>query len=247
MGLAVPPTPHPMAKTVIWVHGDKGGTGKTTTAKALAHWLRSLDIPVVGIETDARNPDFHRSYGRELHVERLNVRDEDAWFGMIDVIHDHPEHAVLVDLPAGAGGDLAEYGKPVLDGLADLKRRLWVVWVLNGQPSVLAGLKAGLADLRGYDYRLVLLKNGFFGDDEAFGFLRDEKAVALVKDVGAVVGHFPRLAPSVYDAALAANASFRELLDPDGSPLRYAHRIALARWLKDAADSFGTLASVDPS
>ena len=47
---------------IIFIHGDKGGVGKSQTAMTLTDYLLSRGQSVRPIDTDTRNPDFARMF-----------------------------------------------------------------------------------------------------------------------------------------------------------------------------------------
>ena len=228
-----------MGKPVIIMHGDKGGAGKSTAARAMLHWLLTNKIPCVAVEMDARNPDVHRTYRNDVSVTLLNAREKAGWMDLIDFIDEHPDELVLIDFPAGAGGEMSEFGSTLLDALVDLKRPLWVFWMINRGKSGLRALSASLDDLKAHSINLVVVKNGFFGDEDRFVRYGEHAVAKKVEEVGGDVVWFPALHDGTFDAVDDANISFAAALDGGREhPLRYSHRMELGGWLRSTSALF---------
>jgi len=62
-------------KRLIFVHGDKGGTGKSHVAQTTAAAFRAAGISLDLIDGDSKNPGLYRSFsGKPDEVMRFNIR-----------------------------------------------------------------------------------------------------------------------------------------------------------------------------
>jgi hypothetical protein len=229
-----------MGKPVIIFHGDKGGVGKSTAARAFAHWVGENGIACSVVEMDARNPDIYRTYGRALSVSVLDARQHASWLDLVDFVEAYPEACVMIDFPAGAGGEMADFGESLLAALSDLGRPLWVFWLINRGKSGLRALSAALDDLAAHRFNLVVVKNGFYGDEDRFVRYSEHAVAEGVQSIGGRVAYMPALHDGVFDAVDDANLSFAEALDAGrDKPLRYSHRMELGAWLRRTSAMFG--------
>jgi hypothetical protein len=227
-----------MKPPVIICHGDKGGVGKTTVARCLMHWLRGKSLAACGFDTDARNPDFYRSYRSGGVPLVVDIRQGDAWLELVDGVEANADKVVVIDFPAGAGGDLADLGGPFFSALRELDRPLWIVWVLNRQMACLTALAAALEDLDGVPFKLVVVKNGYFGRSEEFGLFDTSDVRRQVDGIGASVFWLPSLLDVVYYAADQSNLPLADLVDRASSPLSFSKRVSLGDWLGSVAGEF---------
>jgi hypothetical protein len=227
-----------MGRPVVIFHGDKGGVGKSTAARAFLHWTLEREIDCSAVEMDARNPDLFRTYQRVRNVTLLNVRQKAAWMELVDLLAERPE-MVVVDFPAGAGGEMSEFGPPLLDALTDLGRPLWIFWMINRGKSGLRALSATLDDLAGHPLKLVVVKNGFYGEEERFERYSEHAVAEKVADAKGTVAYFPNLQDTVFDAVDDANLAFDEALaGTEEFKLRYSHRMELQGWLRQTGVFF---------
>lgn len=95
------------AAPLIVIGGDKGGVGKSFQARVLTWQLQLHCIPLALCDGDERNAHLERHYTSLLSTVRFDARSEAGWTSMFNHLDNVTAvHAVLVDLPAGAGGIL---------------------------------------------------------------------------------------------------------------------------------------------
>ncbi|QHL91636.1 hypothetical protein GVO57_13550 [Sphingomonas changnyeongensis] len=93
-----------VAGCIVLVDGDKGGVGKSFTARSITGHLLSSGTRVHCFDGDYRNGSLERHYRNHCAVQRLDLRSEDGFsdfYDTLDMIE--PRTVVLCDLPAGAG------------------------------------------------------------------------------------------------------------------------------------------------
>lgn len=155
---------------VIYVGGDKGGTGKSLTAM-LAVWYflsyyhkhgkRPEDRPIL-IETDGSNGDVYRAYENERDVDRIKVNADKirGWEAIIDIVDSAGERPVVINSGARNTEAVAAFGE-MLEGLEGIT----VFWVINDQRDSVDLLGKFLSVIPS---PAVVVKNGLFGDDSDF-------------------------------------------------------------------------------
>lgn len=121
----------------IVIGGDKGGVGKSFEARTLTWQLNMLGIPLALGDGDERNAHLERHYSGSFSTVRFDARSEAGWTTMFNHLDTIPSgHAVVVDLPAGAGGILHREAARLIAN-EDLGMPTLHVWVADpGEDSV---------------------------------------------------------------------------------------------------------------
>lgn len=142
-------------KRIFFVHGDKGGVGKTEAAKRMAAVLLEAGRAVTLVDGDNKNPGLHAAFQHSgLDVQRVNVMLPAGRDALFDVIAES-RGDVLIDLPA-RGSDVTE--RLSRDGasedgfslellLAEIKAELIIIFVIDQTRAPLAALRDELAAL----------------------------------------------------------------------------------------------------
>lgn len=166
----------PLVTRFVFVHGDKGGVGKSMVASVLTDQIMQADLAVAVIDADTRNPDVIRMF-KESNCEKiqLNLRVSDGWMDVMDFVHKHPGHTFIVSTPAGIGENM----KTEFDDFVAFLRRfnknghrvelhLW--WVLNHLPDSVNLLNAALEAHPDQFDKIVVVRNNVFGLPDDFIF-----------------------------------------------------------------------------
>ena len=83
---------------IHFIGGEKGGVGKSLTARVLAQYMIDKEIPFIGFDTDRSHGALMRFYSGYAspvvmdHYEALDV--------IVEAAAEQPERRVLVDLAA---------------------------------------------------------------------------------------------------------------------------------------------------
>lgn len=155
---------------VVVVDGDKGGVGKSFLATMLSEaLLGDLDQPML-IDADDRNPSLRRQLGSagQYNIRQMPVRTEDEWMALIDVLAERQDVPTLIDLPAGAGRWISQYGDMVIDGLQSLGRPVHYVWTLDQNNDALQSLAACMPHILAISASLLVVKNGKDAEEHLF-------------------------------------------------------------------------------
>lgn len=92
---------------VHFIGGEKGGVGKSLTARLLAQYLIDNSIPFSGFDLDQSHTTFSRFY-RE-YTTPLNVDDYESLDHILEFADQHPGHDIIVDLAAQTAGRLGKW------------------------------------------------------------------------------------------------------------------------------------------
>lgn len=201
----IPTLEAPTSSKIHLIGGEKGGVGKSMTARLLAQYFIDRDIRFTGFDTDRSHGSlmrFYADYASPVLVDRYEALD-----AIIETAIEHAGQRVLVDLAAQTHDPLAKWmdESGVLD-LADVSGVGVYYWHVmdSGRDSV--DLLHRLLDRFGQRLRYVLVKNHLRGDD--FSQLERSGELARALALGALVIDLKRLHDSVAQKIDATNASF---------------------------------------
>lgn len=137
--------------TVIFSHGDKGGTGKSTIATALVDYCVTHNRPVGLIEGDKRYPDVGLRYVEEVPTEHVDLNQsgnrEEAAIQLLDHIENITSgeiETVVVNLPGSASQTLDTIGDILIQTLDDAGHSCHMTYALGYQQGATDGLKQSM-------------------------------------------------------------------------------------------------------
>jgi hypothetical protein len=187
-------------RRIVAFHGDKGGVGKSTMARATLDYHLRNDHVVTAVDADTQNPQLHRYYKNATDVHRIDVFSRDGYDQILDLFAES-EGDLLVDLPAGSGRTLKslmqDFG--LGDALNDLNARMTLAFGINRVKDSVIALKDTLLLTEGLPVDYVVIKNLYFGGADRFERYDNSKTRQAIYDNGGVELHMPELFDSVYD------------------------------------------------
>lgn len=219
--------------------GSKGGVGKSMTALAAIDHLVTIGKPVLFVETDTDNPDVWRCLQRDpanaggefldgVLLQAVSLDEKDGWMDLVNVIHDHPDHFVVINTAARMSSIIRKYGGILLESLPELGRKLIGLWLINRQRDGMDQLEAFLELFAGHTVHVV--RNGLFGVESKFELYNTSELRAQIEATGGKSLTLPdladRIADALYTERLAISDAMRKM--PIGN------RGELTRWRKEA-------------
>lgn len=187
-------------RKIIFVHGDKGGVGKTEAAKRTAAVLSDPSLTLV--DGDAKNPGLFAAFSSSsAPVRRHNVLKtaglEELFETLASVNGD-----VLIDLPAGASaatermtsGGSAEGTIDLELLMSEIKAQPVVIFVIDQNREPIAALRDELQAFP-EDTKWIIVRNTY--EDRAFDVFEASQTKQAVEERGGIVIDMARLDPSV--------------------------------------------------
>ena len=218
---------------IHFIGGEKGGVGKSLTARVLAQYMIDREIPFMGFDTDRSHGAllrFYDGYASAIVLDHYAALDV-----IVEAAAEQPERRVLVDLAAQTHDPLLRW---IEDGgvlnLADemgISVHYWHV-MDNGKDSV--DLLRKLLDRFGTGIKYVLVRNQIRGND--FSVLEQSGEQARALSLGAKIVSIKRLQEGVMQKIDAGSSSFwkaKTANDPDGGGLGLMDRQRVKMWLRD--------------
>ena len=232
--------------SVVIVHGDKGGVGKSHVAITYTEYLLSRKLPVLVIETDTRNADVARVFKAAagagiIGLEYLNLRDGSAWLDLINKLDVEEAADVVISLPGQIGGVVSDMAPSLLAALKEMGRKLAVLWVMDRGLDSITLLKLAIASFS-EAAQLVAVRNLYWGASGQFSRWADSKTRKEFLAAGGAEMELPDLSDRVTDVTVKSvpPIPFSEYADR-GALMGERH--ALRTWLSEAFAAFDAVAN----
>ena len=226
--------------SINFIGGEKGGVGKSVTARVLAQYFIDKGIPFTGFDTDRSHHSFNRFYSD--FASPVVVDSYEGLDLIVNAFEDNPDQSVIVDLAAQTSAPLAKWiaDSSLFELFAEMgiTINLWHV-MDDGRDAV--DLLGRLVDAYGTGPNYIVVQNHGRGSD--FVLLRNSYALQKAQAVGAQVIELPRL----HDASMRKidqhNTSFWKATNDRDSPdaLGLLERQRVKTWLKNCYEIFGKL------
>ena len=218
---------------IHFIGGEKGGVGKSLTARVLAQYFIDKSIPFIGFDTDRSHGAlirFYADYASPVvmdHYEALDV--------IVEAATEQPERRVLVDLAAQTHEPLVRWMDEV--GVINMADELGMTihyWHVMDAGKDSVDLLGKLLDRFGTGLKYVLVRNQIRGND--FSVLEQSGQQQRALDFGAKIVSIRRLHEGVVQKIDAGSSSFwkaKNAADPTGGGLGLMDRQRVKMWLRD--------------
>ena len=213
-----------MAKRIYLIGGSKGGVGKSMVTMSTVDYLQQQGETVLLIESDTGNPDVWKAYKETTETELVNLDDADGWIQLVNLCDSHPESVVVVNSAARNNQGVSAYGETLNGTLAELKRTLITLWVINRQRDSLELLKEYMDAIP--NAVIHVFRNGYFGDEKKFELYNGSKLKTAIEERGGKSVTFPDLADRVSDDLYSKRISIAAAL----KEFPIGNRAELSRW-----------------
>ena len=217
--------------SIRFIGGEKGGVGKSLTARLLAQYMIDQQIPFLGFDTDRSHGALLRFY--EGFASPVVLDKREAFDVVVEAATENPERRILVDLAAQTHDPLVQWIDDA--GVIELAQELGVTltyWHVMDAGKDSVDLLGKLLDRFGASLQYVLVRNQVRGGDFAVldqSGLQD-KAMAL----GAKVITLKKLHEGVVNKIDADSSSFWKATQSEPGGLGLMDRQRLKMWLRDA-------------
>ena len=213
-----------MAKSIYLIGGSKGGVGKSLVMMATVDYLEERGESVLLIESDTSNPDVWKAYKESTETELINLDEADGWIQLVNLCDSKPDSVVVINTAARNNKGVSAYGETLNSTLAELKRKLVTLWVINRQRDSLELLKEYMDAIPNSAVHVV--RNGHFGEEKKFELYNGSKLRRAVEERGGQSVTFPDLADRVSDDIYSKRMSIAVAL----KELPIGNRAELTRW-----------------
>lgn len=226
--------------SINFIGGEKGGVGKSVTARILAQYFLDTGKAFTGFDTDRSHNSFTRFYpdfASPVVVDSFEGLDVIA-----EAFETNPEQNVIVDLAAQTAAPLARWihDSELFEVLGDLRVAInfWHV-IDEGKDSVnlLADLMASVGTTPNY---IIVLNHGRGSD---FSLMQSSSAMLQALAFGARVIELPHLQDASMRKIDRQSASFWSAVHErsETDSLGILERQRVKTWLRKAYAGFDTL------
>lgn len=226
--------------SINFIGGEKGGVGKSVTARVLAQYFIDKEIPFTGFDTDRSHHSFNRFYAR--YASPVVVDSYESLDLIVHAFEDNPSQNVIVDLAAQTSASLRKWIQDA--SLFDLFAEMGIavnLWHVMDDGRDAVDLLGELVDTYGAGPNYIVVQNQGRGSN--FVLLHNSHALQKAEILGAHVIELPRL----HDASMRKidqhNTSFwKAIHDRDSADaLGMLERQRVKTWLKNCYDVFAQL------
>jgi len=226
--------------SINFIGGEKGGVGKSVTARVLAQYFIDRSRPFVGFDTDRSHSSFTRFY--EGFASPVVVDSFEGLDSIVNGFETQPQQSVIVDLAAQTLAPLSSWIKE--SDLFDVFKELGVAvnfWHVLDDGRDSTDLLGKLIDTFGTRPNYIVVQN--YGRGSDFGMLLGSQALAKATAAGAHVIAMPRLHETSMRKIDAQNTSFWKAVNDKAGPnaLGLLERQRVKTWLATAYAAFDTL------
>lgn len=225
-----------MRKSILFVHGDKGGVGKSTySGLAVDYLIQKGDGDVIVIEGDEKIDDVARRYEGVTGVTGMIVNlarpdfSEEAILGLFEEIERARGNHVVINLPSGGSSTIDAQAEIVMPTVRSLGYEVYVAWLIGAdEDSVTLAEESALcwkAD------RKIAVPNEKEGNPEKFPWYQSGVRKEWLES-GGLEGVLPCLTERV---AIKARTIPGRYSDLERSPeLFIVERSSVFRWVRKA-------------
>ena len=226
--------------SINFIGGEKGGVGKSVTARVLAQYFIDHNRAFTGFDTDRSHSSFTRFY--EGYASPVVVDSFEGLDTIVNGFESNPEQNVIVDLAAQTLAPLARWIKE--SDLLDVFDELGVAvnfWHVLDDGKDSSELLGTLIDTFGTRPNYIVVQN--YGRGSDFGMLLASSSLAKATAAGAQVITLPRLHEASMRKIDAHNSSFwKAVNDREGAhALGLLERQRVKSWLATCYAAFDTL------
>lgn len=225
---------------VHFIGGEKGGVGKSMTARVLAQYYIDHQRPFLGFDCDASHGTFSRFY--QDYASAVVVGDDDSLDGMLSAVEEHPERDLIIDLAAQSAQPINRWVEETdVFGLLN-ELGMQVVWwhVMDDGADSVTLLEQVLDRYQEQPVSIVVVQN--LGRGDSFERFQQSRVYQQVVAQEAAVIELPRLHTKLTQKIDFNNSSFWAVAN-DRSLMNIAERQRMKVWLRKSYEQLEKLKS----
>ena len=223
---------------VHFIGGEKGGVGKSMTARLLAQYYIDHNLPFLGFDCDVSHGTFSRFYSE--FASPVVVGEEDSLDGLLEAMEANPDKDLIIDLAAQAAKPLGDWIEETdVFGLLDEMDYQVCLWhVMDDGADSVALLDKLLTQYQQPELEFIVVQNLGRGTD----FSRFQKSETFKKAQArdAFIIELPKLQSKLTQKIDFNNTSFWAVAN-NRSLMNIAERQRMKVWLRNGYEQLAFL------
>lgn len=223
---------------VHFVGGEKGGVGKSMTARLLAQYYIDQELPFLGFDCDASHGTFSRFYSE--FASPVVIGEEDSLDGLLEALEANPDKDLIIDLAAQAAKPLGEWidDTDVFGLLDELDYQVCLWHVMDDGADSVALLGQLLERYQQPELEFIVVQNLGRGSD--FSRFQKSETFAKAQQREAFIIELPKLQSKLTQKIDFNNSSFWAVAN-NRSLMNIAERQRMKVWLRNAYEQLAFL------
>lgn len=212
---------------LIFCTGYKGGVGKSFMAMTVADYFYNKQQTIMLVETDTTNPDIFKTFENKIPVAAFDMDSEEGWSLLFSACDDNKESTIIVNSAARADKGFSKNVDNLAYATEALQRQVISFFMLNAEKDsmdLLYGFVEASEAIK--THKIVVVKNGYFGEETAFEMFDKSKIKTRIEQGGGTSMYLPPL-PSIVRQKIKID---RLTLDEAQKKLTFGDRIFLEAW-----------------
>lgn len=223
---------------IHFIGGEKGGVGKSMTARLLAQYCIDRHVSFLGFDGDASHRSFRRFYGEFAAPVALD--DYTGLDVIVEAAETDPSREIIVDLAAQSARRLDRWiaEADIIGLLKEMGYSVFFWHLLDDGADTVKLLDDTLRKYGNNEVKIIVVQN--MGRGENFTLFQQSDTYQRASSAGAHLFTLGRLHPSVTQKIDFADLSFWAAAhNKDALSLTERQRVKV--WLRDAFQQFDTL------
>lgn len=215
---------------IHFITGEKGGVGKSFTARVLAQYYVDQKMPFVGYDSDQSHATFSRFYNE--YTTPVVVDDFESLDQILVQAEESPETDIIIDLAAQTSIALENWieSSDLFEFFTDIDSSAYFWHVMDDGADSARLLDRLVANHVDSNVKLVVVKNMGRGSD--FSFFNQSDIAKRALDAGAVFITLPRLMAKLSQKIDFYNFSFWAAMN-NSKAMTAIERKRADKWLQD--------------
>lgn len=225
---------------VHFIGGEKGGVGKSMTARVLAQYYIDHDMAFLGFDCDASHGTFSRFY--QQYASPVVIGDDESLDGMLTAIEANPELDLIIDLAAQSAQRINHWIEEtdVFGLLTEMGMQVMWWHVMDDGADSVTLLSQVLERYKAQPVDIVVVQN--YGRGESFARFQQSDAFQQAEARGVTLIELPKLHAKLTQKIDFNNSSFWAVAN-DRNIMNIAERQRMKVWLRNAYQQFAFLSS----
>jgi len=220
-----------MSNKIIFIHGTKGGVGKSMCAAVLTDYMINAELEPTILESDGTAPDVGLRFKAVCNTASAPITDAESIYNAVDEIEKTGAKNIIVNLPANADV-IDSIADEIKDMTAILGYEMRTIFMLGeGSDSARLALESLESGLIGASTVAAAVVNGRFGSDpEKFAWFNSKEHSEWIEKHPEF--YMPELNRRVIETdAFKEHVTFSHLASIKSNTTT-VNRVLMCRWLQ---------------